>query len=102
MHLWGASERRLIAKHRMYRILERLRWPDKPVDVIEREYAQATEGRPWLNDIPAQWTYRSVPAEWWAVYDRSLIDLDAVPWQEAWCDEMVAKHGREMFAGLKI
>ena len=30
MHLWGANEKRLEAKHALYKIVERIRWPNKP------------------------------------------------------------------------
>lgn len=103
MHLWGASERRLRAKHRAYRITERLRWPDKPVAEIERMYS--------LFDTPSadprheqRWTFDTVPESWWAPYSEWMqyLDVDAEPWQEAWCNEMIAKHGREKFKGLRV
>ncbi len=106
MHLWGASERRLIAKHRAYRIAERLKFTSKPAAEIERMYSWATDGEPGnaAYGTPATWTYSLVPASWWAPYAHLMkyLDLDAEPWQERWCDEQIALHGEERFAGLRV
>jgi hypothetical protein len=106
MHLWGASERRLIAKHRAYRITETLRWPDKPHAEIERMYSWATDGEAGNAAIgtPATWTYVPVPESWLAPYSHLMkyLDLDSEPWQEQWCEEQIALHGRERFSGLRV
>lgn len=105
IHLWGASERRLAEKHRMYRILEALQWPDKPHAEIEAMYRMATEGRPQFRDVPANWNYTNVPEKWLQGYEDLIakyLDLEGEPWQTKWCDEMIAMHGRERFAGLKV
>jgi hypothetical protein len=69
MHLWGASDRRLIAKHALYKVTERLRWPDKPVAEIDRMYSWAIKGDSTNGyGTPETWTYADVPAEWWAPY----------------------------------
>jgi Glycosyl transferase family 2 len=105
MHLWGASERRLIAKHALYKCTETLRWPDKDRDTIDREYSMAIKGRPWIGDTPEKWTYADVPANWLAPYTDLMIDhlhLDDEPWQEAEVRRLVADHGRGRFAGLDL
>ena len=103
LHLWGANERRLAAKHRLYKITERLRWPDKDVREIEQMYSMYEKGA--LGDDPRRWTFNSVPESWIGPY-RELMEkhlhLDAVPWQEAECDRLIAEHGRERFAGLSV
>lgn len=120
MHLWGTSERRLIAKHRAYKIAERIRFPHKPVADIEFQYNQATCGRP-PYDTPKSWHFEKCPDSWWDLYftptykictDEEAssvagkyftgLNLDADPWQESWCDAQIAKHGREMFEGLSV
>lgn len=105
MHLWGSSERRLVAKHRAYRIQERLRWPDKPAAQIEEMYSWATHGRPgFALDQPDTWAFKDVPESWWKPYEHLMhhLDINAVPWQEQWCDEMIQKHGIETFKGLSV
>jgi len=98
MHMWGASERRLIAKHAHYKITERLRWPEKDVRKIDDLYSLAIKPR-------EPWTFAQVPIEWWAPYmelANKHLHLDAELWQEAECRRLVAEHGREKFAGLDL
>ena len=101
MHLWGSNERRLRAKHRAYKITEALRWPNKDRAEIERMYSWAEKGT-GPHDCPAVWTFDKVPGSWRYPDLEGYLDLDAVPWQEAWCDRMISEHGRERFAGLSV
>lgn len=102
MHLWGASERRLRAKHCWYRITERLRWPSKPSSEIEQTYRPATHGD-WRGRSET-WTFAPVPDSWWTPYAHLMryLDLDAAPWQEAEIERAIAAHGRERFKGLDL
>lgn len=102
VHLWGANERRLIARHRLYKITERLRWPNKPVAEIDRLYNLAIHGMP--GDAPRDWRYMLVPDEWWAPYCdlAQYLDLDAEPWQEAECERLLSDYGEERFKGLDL
>jgi hypothetical protein len=103
MHLWGASERRLVAKHALYKMTETLRWPAKSKADIDQQYSQAIF--PSANrHFDQNWEYAAVPADWWAPYADLLpsVHLDAVPWQEQACRDMVAEHGPERFAGLDL
>lgn len=106
MHLWGASEERLHQKHRCYKISERLRWPEKPVAEIERLYSLAEHGQPGHPTFgtPETWQYAEVPSEWWNGYGDIIdyLHLDAEPWQKAWCDAMIERHGIQRFAGLTL
>ena len=106
LHCWGASERRLIARHRLYKIVEHLRWPDKSVELIERMYNWATLGDPKnpAFGTPATWTYAPVPSEWWTPYADLMgyLDVEREPWQIQECERLIALHGREKFAGLSI
>lgn len=106
MHLWGVSERRLRAKHALYKITERLRWPDKPVADIDRMYSWAIHGDPRnaAYGTPETWTYADVPASWWSPYAHLMhhLHVDAEPWQEAECRRLIAEHGRGQFAGLDL
>jgi hypothetical protein len=103
MHLWGASERRLIAKHAAYKMIETLRWPDKSKQEIDRLYNLAFV--PSANmQCDQNWRYAAVPAEWWAPYSDllSCVKLDAVPWQEEMCRTFHVEHGADRFAGLDL
>ncbi len=106
LHLWGASERRLRAKHRLYRVSERVRWPDKPVAEIERMYSWATHGEPGNSayGTPDTWTYASVPESWWKPYEQWMkyLDLENEPWQNAEADRIIAEHGKSFFDGLTV
>lgn len=103
MHLWGASERRLRAKHAAYKMIETLRWPSKSRPEIELTYNQAFV--PSANiQFEQLWRYAEVPAEWWAPYSelRPCIKLDSIPWQEDMCRTLHVEHGAERFAGLDL
>jgi hypothetical protein len=96
MHLWGASERRLIAKHALYKIVERLRFPEKPITVIDSLYSLAIK--------PQQtWLFERTPAAWHhEQLEYKYCFPDADPWQEAEVRRLVAEHGRELFNGLEL
>lgn len=108
MHLWGVSERRLRAKHALYKLTERLRWPDKPVAEIDRMYSW------WRSPCDVgpkepRWTYAPVPDAWWQPYAHLMryLDLDAEPWQEDECRRLVEQEQwkppqTNRFAGLDL
>jgi hypothetical protein len=106
LHLWGASERRLRAKHRLYRVMERVRFPSKPVAEIERMYSWATHGEPGNASYgtPETWAFASVPESWLKPYELWLkyLDLENEPWQNAEADRIIAQHGASFFDGLSI
>jgi hypothetical protein len=104
MHLWGASERRLLAKHALYKITERLRWPAADVREIDRMYSMCVKDTAFLPIKPKDWTFRNVPDSWWSPYAHLMkyLDVDAEPWQEAEVRRLVAEHGREKFARLDL
>jgi len=105
LHLWGASERRLIARHALYKVTERIRWPDKPVAEIDAMYSWAIHGRPGVpRDTPDSWRFGEIPAAWWAGYEKwtAHLNLDAEPWQEAAVRQAIELHGPEPFRGLDL
>jgi hypothetical protein len=110
MHLWGVDEARLIARHRLYKVTERIRWPHKPVHEIEMMYNWATKGATVPQHMisfgtPDTWTYAETPAEWWAPYAELLAKYyhpEVEPWQTAECDRLIAEHGRAYFKGLTV
>ena len=107
MHFWGASERRLRAKHALYRITERLKWPDKDSHLIEYTYDPATNPESELArrmGVAGPWTVEALKPEWIEPYAELMqhLHIDAEPWQEAEVRRILAEHGREHFAGLDL
>ena len=100
VHFWGYSERRLVAKHKAYKVTERLRWPEKRVEDIEDMYNWATLGMP--GEVPSTWRFEAVPQAWIPDAERALVGGDEDLWQEAYVREMIAEHGRAYFEGLTI
>ena len=102
MHLWGVTDRHLRAKHRAYRIQETLRWPEKSHEEIERMYSWWRTGM--TSSEPQTWQFADVPESWWSPYSHLMkyLDLERIPWQEAWCDEMIARHGLQRLEGLSV
>lgn len=99
MHLQFANHRRLVSKHAWYKMTERLRWPTRDqssVKNLNQKYGKAVDEN-GLQMAP-------VPAQYWTHYIewKSLIDLDSPSWFEDECKRLLAKHGREPFAGLDL
>ncbi len=105
MHLWGSSERRLLAKHALYKLTERLRWPEKSITDIDWMYSLSIKGdcAPSYG-TPETWKFERVPSIWWKGYEDLMkyLDVDAEPWQEAECVRIIKEHGPRMFEGLDL
>ena len=89
MHMQFASRRRLIAKHYLYQLTERLRWPDRrtalDVNLMYSNTVRTSDSAP----------VSQVPASWWSDYDglaRRFLDIDQEPWQIEQCRKMIAAH----------
>lgn len=94
MHLQFANQRRLVAKHVLYRMTDHLRWPGMlTVDRLNRKYDEALAA-PQQTD--------PVPESWWGAYHRSAIVLDGVPWHEAEIAALIRRHGIGAFSGLDL
>jgi hypothetical protein len=97
LHLWGVSERRLRAKQALYKMTERLRWPEKMVVTIDQFYSK------WKCPAGELWSFETVPDAWLAGYDVRLInETPAAIWQEGECNRLYALHGAEAFHGLDL
>lgn len=95
LHFWGASERRLRAKHRLYVLTERIRWPEHSV----AQYSLWE--KPGPGEVP--WTFAQVPPSWLEFGSLlEYVQLDAEPWQERYCQRLIEERGIEMFAGLNL
>ena len=92
LHLQFVSRRRLVAKHRWYKMMERLRWPMKPVAEIDRLYSQAVD--------EAGLQTATAPRNW--LNHRQHLDMDREPWQEQECRRLLAEHGAAKFRGLNL
>lgn len=96
LHLQFANWARLVAKHALYKVTERVRWPAKSVQEIDRMYSMA------LDETGLETT--ECPAVWWDRYADLMrhLDLEAEPWQAAEARRIVAQHGAAMFADLDL
>jgi len=96
MHLQWASWRRLVAKHALYKIMERLKYPQKAVQVIDHMYSLA------LDESGLE--LKDAPAHWWAPYAdlRKHFNLKSQPWQEIEARRLWKHHGAAAFAGLNL
>lgn len=94
MHLQFADKRRLTAKHAWYKMMEALRYPQKPRSMIDTQYSQAlNEGGMKLADIPESW---------WDPEIKSKIQLGLEPWHEAECKRLLSEYGAGAFSGLDL
>jgi hypothetical protein len=97
LHFWGASERRLRAKHALYKITERLRFPKKTAKEIDDYYNQAI-----IPQLP--WQFKAVKPEWIEPYADLMqyLHIDREPWHEAECKRLYRDHGEQTFHGLDL
>ena len=128
MHLWGVSERRLVARHALYKITERLRWPQKSVaeinsyynmaiyppgataTQIEPVYASAADRIKHRLDQPTyltqsnSWHFATTPEDWLEPYARfaEYLKADATPWQEQEARRLVELYGTGPFSQLDL
>lgn len=97
MHLQFSSWRRLLAKHALYKVSERVRFPQKSTLEIDRMYSLAP------NEQGLE--YRDAGATWWTPYEKwveKYLRLDAEPWQEGETRRLIAEHGAQTFKGLNL
>lgn len=113
LHMWGASERRLRAKHALYKVSNRLRFPKRTTREIELMYnlwrspADSAAMYPQEKDWHKAWEFRNVPKEWWQAHEDLTapdgnVDLRGEPWQESMVRELLKNHGQERFQGLDL
>jgi hypothetical protein len=97
LHFWGASEWRLRAKHALYKITERLRFPKKTAKEIDDYYNQAI-----IPQLP--WQFKAVKPEWIEPYADLMqyLHIDREPWHEAECKRLYRDHGEQTFHGLDL
>ena len=91
MHLQAVSDRRVRAKALMYKLIERLRWPESKTPAqLNAQYGLAVydESPRSMADLG------DVPAEWWACYSPLMKHLhpEAEPWQLEAARAMIREH----------
>lgn len=94
-HFQWVSWDRITAKHRWYKLNERVRWPDRtPIHEVDRIYSQA------IDETGIR--CRSIPKEWIGDYEMHNIHVDHQPWHMQECELMVKRHGRKILEGLNL
>jgi glycosyltransferase involved in cell wall biosynthesis len=94
MHLQFSNTLRLRAKHILYRMIDRLKWPEREtVDHLNWKYDLALQP-------PTQ--LRTIPYSWWDGYHKELIDLNGVPWHEEEIRRLLREQGHGPFEGLDL
>ena len=94
MHLQFASPTRLLWKHRWYKMMEIIRWPNREtVAEVDWKYSQALQ--------PPERVSR-VPEGWWNAPEKALIRVEHEPWFKAECEHMWRRYGPDKFKGLNL
>jgi glycosyltransferase involved in cell wall biosynthesis len=97
LHFWAYDVDRCRAKHRLYRVVERIRYPNKPVPEIEALYRLWAIGK--TPDEVSSWEFGPVPPTWFT----GIPPASKPPyWQDAEADRLIAARGAEFFRGLSI
>jgi len=77
---------------------ERIRWPNKPVQMIDELY------NPTVNEDGSE--LLAVNPGWWAPYTHLFCHLNVdethASWQETECQRLWVEHGAERFKGLNL
>ena len=97
LHLQWVSWPRLTAKHALYKVRERIHYPEKPVREIETMYNLALDERGLRT--------AECPDEWLYPYRDLLtphLNMSAEPWQAAEARRLYATREPEYFAGLDL
>lgn len=98
MHLQWLRWRALVAKHALYKMVERIRWPDKYTPAKLNEIYGLAMNVNGLKTAP-------IPDEWWKPYRHLMSKLntkDMESWHHAECQRLWEQHGPEKFAGLDL
>ena len=105
LHLQYSSRRRLLAKQALYKMTEVIRWPGRDtLAEINARYNWSVYGQPSSMIGKPTFDLTPIPPEWWNGYEHLMqyLHLDAEPWQESKCQELVREYGAAKFAGLDL
>lgn len=97
LHYQFADYRRLQVKHAWYKMMERVKYPDKSVEKIEAQYSVALDETGLkLDRIPPDWLLDYVP------YCQTEVLMGLRSWHYDECERMWAERGPAYFAGLNL
>lgn len=105
LHLQYSSRRRLLAKQALYKMTEVIRWPGRDtLAEINKRYDYSVYGQATKPEGDPVFDLCDVPTDWWSVYADLMqyLHLDAAPWQESECQNLVKQYGRKHFDGLDL
>lgn len=94
MHLQWADWDRVVAKHRRYKLLERVRWPQYSIREIDDRYNMAVYERAVKRS--------AIPMSWWTDYLWNLISLKGPYWFDDDSARMWDTKGADYFKGLNL
>lgn len=100
LHFSYAFWDRLLAKHRWYRMLERVYYPEKDVQTVNATYIQIVKDEQSADLKP-------LPEEWISAWTSRGIELpqrphEQISWHELDALRMFREHGLSYFAGVDI
>lgn len=93
-HLQWAAWERMKFKHIHYMMSETVRWSYSAQEINDKYH--------WFDKPPHGEDLKAVPAEWWGLYCKSLIKLNAPVWYERECRRMAKAYGESVFSQLDL
>lgn len=94
MHLQFTNANRLLWKHRWYKMLETIRWPNR------RTPQQLNETFGLALKTPGKLT--RAPDEWLLNYEMEKLKLDGWAWHEGECNRLLDLYGAGRFQSLDL
>ncbi len=96
LHFQFVNWRNLLIKQAWYRCLERIRYPNKSISVINKRYAPSKDEKNiHLENSPSYWF------DGYDFFDSSIFDQPEI-WREKQVLEWFNKQGKDYFSGLDI
>lgn len=95
IHAQWADWPRLVAKQTLYKMIERLRWPDRESAArVNAKYDEAMDETGLLiEQIPSRWIHPRL---------MSFVDTGIKPWQESEIQRLIDAHGLDVFNGIDL
>lgn len=94
-HFQWVSWERITAKHRWYKLNERVRWPNRTLpNEVDRIYSQA------LDETGLR--TRAIPKDWYGDYEMHFVYPNHQAWHTRECELMLERHGPGIMDGLNL